>query len=209
MGVFVQYSAIPPSSSLYNRLRTNFPLRIIFYYTFHYGGAPYQFFNTARDEIAEILESFIEYAMETYPIIFPSETEVEILIAEFRSELRLTCSAFPGIEARGVSWDGGANDIIDSLPSVLISRQVENSETLAKQLIFGDKLLRNEESNFGLEVISRQLVERGASIFRQIDSEDAFSDRDSNDYAQYTFDLLKEIYMLADQHNEEIIPMFH
>ncbi len=94
MGVSVIYSAIPPTSTFYARLQHENAFAALMVYLFPYGCGVFHFFGLPPDEVNEILGDFIEEHYE----MFGSELAADDAIAEFRSELRRTRQAYPGIE---------------------------------------------------------------------------------------------------------------
>lgn len=204
MGVSVIYSAIPPGSTLYARLQREKALAILMAYLFPYGGGVFHFFELPPDEVNEILEDVIEEHYET----FGSELEADDAIAEFRSELRRTRQAHPGIETRRVSLEKTSSKIAERLSHELSRRQVTNAEEVVQRLMFGDQtfaptLLPVEE---WLGLISRELVHEGASIFQQIKPEVLFA-KDGG-WEEYCLNQLKgwrKLYLAADQKGEEIL----
>ncbi|MEH1778861.1 MAG: hypothetical protein V7L26_07055 [Nostoc sp.] len=95
MGVSVLYSAIPPGSTLYAHLQSEKALTLVVS-LFPHGCGIFRFFEIDPEEIDEILEDVIETHQET----FGSGLEADRVIAQLRSELRLTRQAYPGIEDR-------------------------------------------------------------------------------------------------------------
>ncbi|MEH2265270.1 hypothetical protein [Nostoc sp.] len=200
MGVSVLYSAIPPSSTLYSRLQREKALSILVVYLFHYGCGIFRFFEIDPEEINEILEDVIETQQET----FGSELEADRVIAELRSELRLTRQAYPGIEDRIALLEKTSAEIEKRLSQELSRRKFANADEIVEKLMFGDRtlaptLLSTEES---LGLISCELVSEGASIFRQIDPETLFA-RDESCFED--FERWRNLYLLAADKNEEIL----
>ncbi|GEM_PF-1796501 len=204
MGVSVLYSAIPPCSTLYTRLQSEKALSILVVSLFPYGCGIFRFFEIEPEEINEILEDVIETHQET----FGSELEADRVIAELRSELRLTRQAYPGIEDRTALLEKSSAEIGERLSQELSRRKVANADKIVEKLMFGDQtlaptLLSTEES---LGLISRELVSEGASIFRQIDPETLFA-RDEG-WEGWCLDHLerwKGLYLSAAENNEEIL----
>ncbi|MBE8966396.1 hypothetical protein IQ277_09110 [Nostocales cyanobacterium LEGE 12452] len=199
MGVFVLYSAILPGS-LYVRLQHEKALSILVVYLFPYGCGIFRFFEVEAEEINEILEDVIETHQET----FGSELEADRVIAELRSELRLTRQAYPGIEGRRASLEKTSVEIEKRLSQELSRRKFANADEIVEKLMFGYQtlaptLLSIEES---LGLISRELVSEGASIFRQIDPETLFT---RNEWCFEDFERWRNLYLLAAEKNEEIL----
>jgi hypothetical protein len=204
MGVSVLYSAIPPGSTLYARLLREKALSILVAYLFPHGCGIFRFFEIESEEIDEILEDVIETEQET----FGSELEANRVIAELRSELRLTRQAYPGIEDRTALLEKSSVKIKERLSQELSRRKFANVDEIVEKLMFGDKtlaptLLSAEES---LGLISRELVSEGASILRQIDPETLFA-RDEGREGWYLdhFEQWRDLYLSADDKNEEIL----
>ncbi|MEH2144953.1 hypothetical protein [Nostoc sp.] len=199
MGVSVLYSAIPPCSTLYARLQSEKALSILIVSLFPYGCGIFRFFEIEPEEINEILEDVIETHQET----FGSQLEADWVVAELRSELRLTRQAYPGIEDRTALLEKTSVEIEKRLSQELSRRKVANADEIVEKLMFGDQtlapMLSTEES---LGLISRELVSEGANIFRQIDSETLFT-RDEwyfDDFKQW-----RDLYLSAAEKNEEIL----
>ncbi|MEH1934301.1 MAG: hypothetical protein V7L14_11385 [Nostoc sp.] len=200
MGVSVLYSAIPAFSTLYTRLQREKALSILVVYLFPYGCGIFRFFEIEPEEINEILEDVIETHQET----FGSELEADRVIAELRSELRLTRQAYPGIEDRRASLEESSFEINERLSQELSRRKVANADKIVGKLMLGDQtlaptLLSTKES---LGLISRELVSEGASIFRQIDPETLFA---RNEWCFDDFKRWRDLYLSADDKNEEIL----
>jgi len=173
MGVSVLYSAIPPSSTLYARLQREKALSILVVSLFPYGCGIFRFFEIEPEEVNEILEEVIE----AYQDIFGSELEADQLIDEFRSELRRTRQAYPGIEDRTASLEKSSTEIEKRLSQELSRRQIANANDIVQRLMFGDQTLAPTLLPAGesLGLISRELVREGASILRQINPEMLFA----------------------------------
>ncbi|MEH2076982.1 MAG: hypothetical protein V7K57_21715 [Nostoc sp.] len=147
MGVSVLYSAIPPDSTLYARLQREKALSLLVVYLFPYGCGIFRFFEIYPEEVNEILQDFIETHQET----FGSELEADWVIAELRSELRLTRQAYPGIEDRRASLEKTSVEIEKRLSQELSRRKFANADEIVEKLMFGDRtlaptLLSTEES---------------------------------------------------------------
>ncbi|MBN3883034.1 MAG: hypothetical protein V7K64_06835 [Nostoc sp.] len=204
MGVSVLYSAIPPDSLLYARLQSQKALSILVVSLFPYGCGIFRFFEIEPEEINEILEDVIETHQET----FGSELEADRVIAQFRSELRLTRQAYPGIEDRRTSLEKSSVEIEKRLSQELSRRKFANAHKIVEKLMFGDQtlaptLLSADES---LGLISRELVSEGAGILRQIDPETLFA-RDEGRERWYLdhFERWRDLYLSAAEKNEEIL----
>jgi hypothetical protein len=200
MGVSVLYSAIPPSSTLYARLQREKALSILVVSFFPYGCGIFRFFEIDPEEIDEILQNVIETHQET----FESELEADRVIAQLRSELRLTRQAYPGIEDRTASLEKSSAEIEKRLSQELSRRKVANADEIVEKLMFGDQtlaptLLSAEES---LGLISSELVSEGASILRQIDPETLFA---RDEWYLDNFKQWKDLYLSAADKNEEIL----
>ncbi|MEH2201345.1 hypothetical protein [Nostoc sp.] len=200
MGVSVLYSAIPPSSTLHSRLQREKALSLLVVSLFPYGCGIFRFFEIDPEEVNEILEDVIETHQET----FGSELEADRVIAELRSELRLTRQAYPGIEDRIALLEKTSVEIEKRLSQELSRRKFANADEIVEKLMFGDRtlaptLLSIEES---LGLISCELVSEGASIFRQIDPETLFA-RDESCFED--FEQWRNLYLLAAEKNEEIL----
>lgn len=203
MGVSVIYSAIPLSSTLYARLQREKPLAILMKSLFSYGCGIFNFFEIEPEEVYEILEEVIEVHQDT----FGSDLEADQIIAEFRSELRRTRQAYPGIEARTASLEKSSTEIMEKLTQELSRRQIANADKIVEKLIFGDqafapKLLPERES---LGLISRELVSEGARILQLIDSEMLFAYEGKNRWCVDHFKWWRDLYLSADEKNEEIL----
>ncbi|MEH2180052.1 hypothetical protein [Nostoc sp.] len=199
MGVSVLYSAIPPDSTLYARLQSEKALSILVVSLFPYGCGIFRFFEIEAEEINEILEDVIKTHQET----FGSELEADRVIAQLRSELRLTRQAYPGIEDRTASLEKSSVEIEKRLSQQLSRRKFADADEIVEKLMFGDRtlapMLSTEES---LGLISRELVSEGASIFRQIDPEILFA---TDEWYLDDFERWRDLYLSAAEKNEEIL----
>ncbi|MBD2682553.1 MULTISPECIES: hypothetical protein [Nostoc] len=204
MGVSVLYSAIPPTSTLYARLQREKALSILVVSLFPHGCGIFRFFEIESEEINEILEDVIETHQET----FGSELEADRVIAQLRSELRLTRQAYPGIEDRTASLEKSSAEIEERLSQELSRKQVANAHEIVQKLMFGDQtlaptLLLAEES---LGLISRELVSEGANIFRQINPEVLFArDQGWEGWCLNDLERWRGLYLSAAEKNEEIL----
>lgn len=204
MSFSVLYSAIPPNSSLYARLQNEKAFTILVVSLFPYGCGIFRFFELASGEVWNILENVIE----AHPETFGSELETDRVIAEFRSELRRTRKAYPGIQDRRVSLEKSSIEIEKRLSQELLRRRIANADEIVQKLMFGDQILAptllSVEEPLGL--ISRELVTKGASIFRQINPETLFvSDQGWEGWCLNHLEQLINLYLLADKKNEEIL----
>ncbi len=203
MGVSVIYSAIPPSSKLYARLHRERPLAILMVSLFSYGCGIFRFFEIEPEEAHEILEEIIEEHQDA----FGSELDADQVVAEFRTELRLTRKAYPGIEDRTASLEKTSNKIEKHLSQELSRKQIENANEIVEKLIFGDQVLAPnllpEAESLGL--ISRGLVSEGARILRQIDPETLFAYEGKDRWCIDHFSQWRDLYLSADEKNEEIL----
>jgi len=213
MGVSVIYSAIPLSSALYARLQREKPFAILMASFFHHGDGIFHFFKFHFSEIEpEQMYEILEWLTEMYQDTFRSELEAEQMMAEFRSELRRTCQAYPGIENRTVRLVGKSSNIEERLIQELTRRQIANANAMVTKLIFGDQAvaptLLPEEDSLGL--ISRELVREGARILRQIEPESLFKGNEEwerwylNDFENW-----RDLYLSADERNEAILVRVH
>lgn len=202
MGVSVLYNAIPCSSTLYARLQREKPLAILMVPLFPYGCGIFRFFEIEPEEVNEILEEVIEAHPDTF-----SDLEAEQIIAEFRSELRRAHEAYPGIEGRSASLEKSSTEIEERLTQELLRRQIENANEIVEKLICGDQVfaqnLLPEAESLGL--ISRELVIEGARILRQIDPEELFNDEGEDRWCIDEFSQWRDLYLSADEKNEEIL----
>ncbi|MEH2151206.1 hypothetical protein [Nostoc sp.] len=204
MGVSVLYNAIPPSSTLYARLQREKALTILVVSLFPYGCGIFRFFEIEPEEINEILEDVIETHQET----FGSELDADRIIAEFRSELRLTRQAYPGIEDRRASLEKTSAEIGERLLQELSRRKVANADEIVEKLMFGDQTLAPTLLSTGesLGLISRELVSEGASIFRQIHPETLFArDEGRQGWCLDHLERWRNLYLSAAENNEEIL----
>jgi len=204
MGVSVLYSAIPPSSTLYARLQREKALSILVVSLFPYGCGIFRFFEIEPEEVNEILEEVIE----AYQDIFGSELEADQLIDEFRSELRRTRQAYPGIEDRTASLEKSSTEIEKRLSQELSRRQIANANDIVQRLMFGDQTLAPTLLPAGesLGLISRELVREGASILRQINPEMLFArDKGWEGWCLDHLERWRSLYIASDEKNEEIL----
>ncbi|MBW4583554.1 MAG: hypothetical protein KME42_28670 [Tildeniella nuda ZEHNDER 1965/U140] len=205
MGVTVNYSAIPPSSTLYARLQREKLFAILMISLFSQGCGIFNFFEEIEpEEVNELLE----YVIEEHQDIFGSDLEADQIIAEFRTELRLTRKAYPGIEGRIAFLEKSSNEIMERLTQELARRKVENADEIVVKIMFGDQsfapILLPESESLGL--ISRESVREGARILRQIEPETLFAkDEGWEGWCLNHFEHWRDLYLSADERNEEIL----
>jgi hypothetical protein len=174
MGVCIMYSAIPPSSTLYQKLQHNKALAILVSDTFTYGSGTFSFFEISPDEVTEILESVVDAHLD----LFDSKNKADQIIAEFRAEINKTRRRYPGIENRTAMLEKSVDAIEQCLLQQLGQRQIPNAEQIIEKLFFGDRslapnLLTPADQSLGL--ISGDLVREGAFLLKPIDPETLYT----------------------------------
>jgi hypothetical protein len=143
-------------------------------------------------------------------MIYGSELEASLAVAEYRSELMLTCRAYPGIEDRKSSIEKTFDEIREWLSRELSRINFVDAGEIIGKIMFGDRtfapdmLTGKEES---LYLISRETVSEGASILRQIDPV-AMLDIKDDDWDEYLLENLvewRDFCLEADEKGEEIL----
>jgi hypothetical protein len=201
---FLSYQAISPTSGLYTRLQYEKAFRVLTFHLFLQGNGIFHIFQDEPIAINKMIEDIIKGNHG----IFGSELEASLIVAEFRDELRITSKAYPGIANRRASLEKTSDEIEERLSQKLSRINIENANDIVKKLVFGDKIIGENilQEEDTLDLISRELVRKGASIFRQIDPEELF-ERDDSWEESCLEDLaeLKDLYILADERDEEIL----
>jgi hypothetical protein len=205
MGISIMYSAIPPSSTLYEKLKHEKALSILVNDLFIHGNGIFRFFEIDSDEVDEILQGVIEAHQD----VFDSKDKSEKIISEFRSELNNTRKVYPGIEDRTAMIEKSVDEIEKCLVQQLTRRQIQNAEEMIEKLLFGDQylapnLLKEEDEPLGL--ISRNLVSEGASLLRLVNPEDLYTgDLRWDEWGLEHLKYFRNLYLTADGLNEEIL----
>ena len=213
MGVTLSYQAIPPTSSFYQRLQHEQTLNILMVSLFPQGNGIFRFFDVdplfPGDSIRSI-NNDLEGVIKRHHEIFGSELEASLAVAEYRSELILTCQAYPGIEDRRTSMEKTFDEIREWLSRELSRIDSIDGDEIIGRIMFGDRtfapdmLTGKEES---LYLISRETVSEGANILRQIDPVAMLEIKD-DDWDEYLLENLvewKDFCLEADEKGEEIL----
>jgi hypothetical protein len=213
MGVTVSYQAIPPTSSFYKRLQQEQTLNILMVSLFPQGNGIFRFFDIDHlfpgDSIRSI-NNDLKRVMERHQEIFGGELESSLAVAEYRSELILTCRDYPGIEDRRSSMEKTSDEIREWLSRELSRINFVDADDIIGRIMFGDRtfapdmLTGKEES---LYLITRETVSEGASILRQIDPVGMLDIKD-DDWDEYLLENLvewRDFYLEADEKGEEIL----
>jgi hypothetical protein len=207
MSVTLSYQAIPPTSSFYKRLQHEQTLNILLVSLFLQGNSIFNFFDINNLSTVDSIRSInddLERIIKRHHEIFGSELEASLAVAEYRSELMLTCRAYPGIENRRYSL-GAFPEIEEGLSCELSRRKFVDVDSIVERIMFGDRrfapamLIEGEES---LGLISREIVSEGASILRQIDL-DNMVEVDANNWDEYL--QWMDFYLEADKKGEELL----
>lgn len=197
MGVTVVYTAIPPQCALYQRLQKEKPLfllanRLICNTHTIFDG----FFE---DESDDLLADFVE----EYPKLFKSELDVDMAMAELRSEVLDTCRAYPEVGA-SASLEKSFQYMEKYLIQAMEQLKIPQSSQVVNRLMFGDKSFsppRLKEAD-GLWLVSGKVVEKGAKILRQVDLDTLDFEMD---WHREELQSWIDFYILVNKRNEEIL----
>lgn len=206
MGVVICYSAIPPTSTFYQRLQTEKALATLVATLFHCGGEIFQFFEIEPDEVdyLEILDEVIE----EYQDVFGDEFEADRWVGEFRDEMRRTRKAYPGIEHRRAMFEKSASEIEARLTQPSIKTQGKDCSEIIRKLIFGDRDFVPDlvPSGYWLGLVPRSLVQEGAKLFQGIDPDTLFTEAEDQDrWYRDQFKWWRDLYLEAAEKNEVIL----
>ncbi len=207
MGVTLSYQAI------YQRLQQEQTLNILMVSLFPQGNGIFRFFDidplVPGDSIRSI-NNDLERVIKRHHEIFGSELEASLTVAEYCSELILTCRNYPGIEDRRSSMEKTFDEIKEWLSRELSRINFVDAGEIIGRIMFGDRtfapdmLTGKEES---LYLISRETVSECASILRQIDPV-AMLDIKDDDWDEYLLENLvewRDFCLEADEKGEEIL----
>jgi hypothetical protein len=205
MSVAVFYNAIPPESNLYQRLQTERALMLLVERLSPYGNGIFRFFEIEPAEVDEILNDLIE----EHQNILGSRSEATAWIEQFREEIRRTCEAYPGIEARGTMLES-ATRIERRLSQKLAEQQVENASERVRSLIDGVQdfapHFSGSDYEFRMMFVPLSLVRERARLLQGIDPDTLFTEQeDEGRYYRDQVMWLRNLYLEAAEKNEEIL----
>jgi hypothetical protein len=197
MGVTVSYTAIPPQSTLYQRLQKEKSLFVLVNHLLFTTGL-FTDFDFGINPLTELLRQ--------YPNTFKSEMEVDMAIAELRwevMEVQRVCSKAGG----AASLEKNNERIREYLLQALKTQKISEAATVVGEIMFGDKsfsppsLTKSEKIEpWGL--VSRQTVDKNAKILYGIDLNAIKFEYDGDREDMQTW---IDFYLLADKNKEEII----
>jgi hypothetical protein len=202
MGQALHYIAIPPSSSLYARLRSENAFAVIMASLHDYGGGIFKFQSLTDDERAEAIYNLVE--RESDALGPPGQARRHI--DDFFSEVDRLRLAHPGIELRTLYLEGRTDNAIKEQVSRELARAgyVPGLESLffMDRLLFGDEALTLPSANKPLQVVPAALVAQAAKMLEEIDPFDLFPD---NEGQLDDFDDWRQLYLDAAARREAIL----
>lgn len=179
MSVQFDYWAIPPSSTLFERLLTDKAFVNLMAALFPHGPSVFFFFDSlAPYECDEILGSIIESGR------LSDEAEARRLIDEFRLELERTRLANPGVGQRRYSLEESFVPILECISEAL--RDVrDDANKFVTRLMTGDRWLHvghspcppdiREDSDDGVGLVPSPMVQEGARLIGELNAEALFA----------------------------------
>jgi hypothetical protein len=180
MSVQFDYWAIPPSSTLFQRLLTDKAFVNLMAALFPHGPSVFFLFDSvAPYGCDEILGSIIESGR------LGNEAEARRLIDEFRLELEQTRLAYPGIGQRRCSLEKSFVPILERISEAL--RNVpDDSDKFVTRLMTGDHRFLyvghstcppdiREDSDDGVGLVPSPLVQEGARLIGELNAEALFA----------------------------------
>jgi len=210
MGVSIHYWAIPPSSTLFERLQSDTAFLALMGFLFPYGNGIFFFFEEIdADEREEILQDVIDSQA------LGPEPETRRRIDEFRLELDRTRRAYPGIEERCRSLEKTCFLIEERLREALKDVRADASE-LVHSLLYGNRMVRvldqdvrrpeeiaADPATFAATFISPSLVQEGAQVLSGLDAEAVFIN-DDPDWELAQFRHWRNLYVEAAAHGDAL-----
>lgn len=171
MGVSLLYRAMPTSSELFRRMRSDPAIATLAACLFPHGSGLFHFFKQLdREEREEILDHMIE----SRAAVLGPRHAARKLINEFQALLGQARLDHPGVERRSCSLEKTHRVIQQRLTQVLEPLRSDAKE-FARQLLFGDQTLFIGEAELDLEdqlmVISPELVSSGWNELNSLEVE--------------------------------------
>jgi hypothetical protein len=210
MGVTVSYTAIPPTSNLHKRLQQENSLFVIavdlWMKTTGLFSPSHDLFLSSEFRASD--DDVLKDLVERYPKLFKSEMDVDIAIAELRWEIMETCKAHRGIEQRRQSLEKIFSQVEDYLTQELSRLQIPKPRETAADVMFGDssfapKSLKKYSTGVEpLGLITREAVQKGSAILRQVDLE---AIEFQEDWHQEELQKWIDFYLAVEKNKEEIL----
>jgi hypothetical protein len=206
MGVSVCYWAVPPSSALFRRLKSERAFATLMAALFSYGRGIFYFFDEiSPEERHEILEQVIESRRSA----LGPEPEARRSIAEFRQELDRTRSAWPGVERRATSLEKTSQFVEERLVRELKRIRGRDAARFVQGLMFGDQELGRDMGLLDHDILglaSPSLVREGAEVLNGLDDEDLFAkDVGWEEYHLNDFQNWRRLYREAAEQGEVLL----
>jgi hypothetical protein len=166
MGVYHHYQAMPESSRLARRLRSERPLCVLYAELIHQPAGPY---DTARLP-PEVLDEYLTWIAGNP--VFGSRAAVDRVYADLQAELARAAAEFPGLPQRAAYFKVQAFD--HQLARALAGAGRTDAEALADTLVWGAGPFAPEgfgTRNVQLQVVPAPLVAEAAGLLVGVDSE--------------------------------------
>jgi hypothetical protein len=198
VGVSIHYWAMPPSSSLFERLRTNQAFVTLMSTVFAYGNGVFCFFDELDpEEREEILGDLISTRQ------LGDEQQARRVIDEFRREVERTRRAYPGIERRRTSLEKTFLVVEERTKEAL--RQVrDDADKFVDSIMNGSQSFTGSiDPNMWIGLVPADLVQKGARMLAGVNAEALLA----NDAAHVLrdFESWQDLYRDAGAHGDAIL----
>lgn len=202
MGVSVYYRAIPSNSDFFRRLQRDEAFALLVSSSFSWAYGLFDTFDMNPVELNNYLDEMVKENLEA----FGDEWAADEIIADFRTALRKTRKAHPGVEKRIAVLEKTSIVIEQQLIDYFSEQNRNTVNELVSDLMFGDQVLTPHlqiSSQESLNLISTSLVQSGATILRPLTPKKLFSSED-NAMFRDDFKQLRDLYLACAKHEEAI-----
>jgi hypothetical protein len=201
MGVSIHYWAMPPSSSLFERLQTDQAFVTLMSTVFAYGNGVFCFFDELDpEEREEILGDLISTRQ------LGDEQQARRVIDEFRREVELTRRAYPNIERRHTSLEKTFLVIEERTKEAL--RLIRgDGDKFVDRIMNGSQIFTGsidpDETDMWVGLVPADLVQQGAWMLAGVNAEALFA----NDavHVLEDFEYWQDLYRDAAAHGDAIL----
>jgi hypothetical protein len=201
MGVSIHYWAMPPSSSLFERLQTDQAFVTLISTVFAYGNGVFCFFDELDpEEREEILGDLVSAGR------LGDERQAWRVVDEFRHEVERTRRAYPGIERRRTSLEKTFLVVEQRTKEAL--RQVRgDADKFVDSIMNGSQSFTGsidlDKTDMWIGLVPADLVQEGARMLAGVNAEALFA----NDafHVLEDFEYWQDLYRDAAAHDDAIL----
>lgn len=203
MGASIHYWAIPPASSLYERLLTDQAFVTLMSTVFAYGNGVFYFFDGLdQEEREEILGALISRGR------LGNEQQARHAINEFRREVEWTRRAYPGIEGRRASLEK-TFDVVEQGTKEALRQVRSDADRLVDRIMYGSQTLGRPLSTNFIGLVPADLVQEGARMLARVNAEALFADDTGGPtwraYVLENFKYWQDLHRDAAAHGDAIL----